>query len=93
MKETVEENKIPESCKTSRTVMIPPKNKPNFNEIRPPSLTNVSYKLAMAILRLNIVEQIKKTGMSEDKQAGFSEGGSVKNNLLILKHCMKMTYD
>ena len=92
MKETIEEREIPQGWKTSRTAMIPKKVKPKANEIRPIALNNISYKLTMAIMRINIEEQIKRNNWEEDEQVGFTEGGRVENNLLILRYCIERTY-
>ena len=44
------------------------------------------------MLRQSIEEHLEINDIVEDEQAGFTDGGTIENNLLILKHCIETTY-
>ena len=79
---------IPETWRTSRTVLIPKKSKPNFTQLRPVSLNNVSYKLFMSLVKDKIFEHMKEQKCVSDLQAGFTKGKRVEDNLTILRYCI-----
>ena len=47
----IESGEIPESWKSSRTVMIKKKKRPTAADLRPIAMTDMSYKILMAVLR------------------------------------------
>ena len=46
-----EETEVPTSWMTSITKLIPKSNKPTAKDLRPIALTNIFYKMMMAIVR------------------------------------------
>ena len=88
----LETGRVPEGWRESRTVMLPKTSKPKANELRPIALTNVGYKLMMAVIRISIEEHVRINGISKETQAGFTEGSRIENNLLILRYCVENTY-
>lgn len=46
----------------------------------------------MAALRLNIEEQIRRNGWEKENQAGFTAGGRIENNILILRYCREISF-
>ena len=72
---------FPGSWKTSRTVMIPKKNKPKVEEHRPIALTNVYYKVLMSLLKEQIYEHMLNIGEVNELQVGFVKGRMEHNNI------------
>ena len=85
----VETGEVPESWKRSRTVMVPKTTKPTAGELRPIAMTDISYKILMAVLRDRIEEQIERNGMRKDEQIGFTPGGMIADNLFLLQECVQ----
>ena len=88
----VEEGNVPEEWKHSKTVMIPKSKNPTVADLRPIALTNVSYKMMMRIVKKKIECHLKENGMRREEQMGFTKGGEVVDNLLILRECVRNTY-
>ena len=72
--------------------MLSKKRRPGVSDLRPIALTEVSYKVMMRVLKDKIESHIKENGMKLDEQAGFTEGGDIVVNLLILQECVRQTY-
>ena len=72
--------------------MVPKRNRPKLNELRPIALANIPYKLAIAVIRYSIEGHIRRNGLEKDTQVGFTDGGRVENNILILKYCIDQSY-
>lgn len=54
----IQEENIPESWKTSKTVLIPKNAKPKIKDFRPTALTNSGYKLYMSLPKEKIIEHL-----------------------------------
>ena len=85
----VTEGGEPDEWREYRTVMIPKKKKPTVGDLRPIALTDVSYKMVM---KEAIERHLERSGMVRWEQAGFTSGGEVLDNLLILQECIRKTY-
>ena len=88
MNNTINEKKIPESWKYSKTVLIPKKTKPKVSEFRPIALTNVGYKIFMSVLKRKIVEHLTLNEDINEFQSGFTKGRRTEDNVLILSYCV-----
>ena len=92
LQHTLDTGDLPEGWKESATVMIPKTSKPKANDYRPIALTNIGYKIFMAVIRMAIEEHIKQNDWVKENQAGFTTGSRIENNILILRHCVHQTY-
>ena len=92
MQNEVKRKEKPNSWKKSKTKMIKKVKKPKINELRPIALTNISYKIFMAILKEEIENHIEMNGEKLETQAGFTKGGRIEDNLFILSHCVERSY-
>ena len=81
-----------DSWKKSRTTMIPKVKKPTAAKLRPIALTDVSYKLYMAIQGRKIDNHIIDNNEHIETQAGFTKGSQIEDNLFILQYCIEKTY-
>ena len=88
-KEELKKDTKPASWKTSKTVLLEKKAKPTAKDFRPVALTDISYKLYMALLRNEIEEHIKESGMIMEEQAGFTKGARIEDNITILKYLIE----
>ena len=88
----LERGKVPESWKTSNTVMIPKNNKPTAKDHRLIALLNVGYKIFMAAAKKKITEHLEINNLGEELQAGFTEGRRIEENLFLLKYCIEKSY-
>ena len=88
----LENREEPASWKASRTVMIPKKRRPTAEQLRPLAMTDVSYKIMMALIREEIDQHLKDNNMRHDEQAGFTRGGNIMDNMIILQECVQETY-
>lgn len=82
----------PKEWKMSKTKMIEKKRKPTAKDLRPIALTNVSYKIYMALIKEEIEEHLKETLAMEESQAGFTEGGRIEDNIFLLQYCVEESY-
>ena len=76
----------PQSWKKSRTVLLEKKRRPTARDFRPVSLTDVSYKIYMSIIRNEIEQHLKNIDEIMEEQAGFTKGCRIEDNLTILKY-------
>ena len=88
----VEEGGEPESWKESRTVMIPKKKRPTVAELRPIALTDVSYKIVMKVVKEEVERHLEENGLVRWEQVGFTKGGEILDNLLVLQECVRQSY-
>lgn len=93
LKELITTGSIPEGWKESKTVLIPKTRKPKVHEFRPIALTNIGYKIAMAVVRMSIEDHVEINRWVKDTQAGFTKGGRIENNIFILKYCIERTFE
>ena len=89
LRNELEKSDKPQSWKTSRTVLLEKKAKPTAKDYRPVALTDVSYKLYMALLRNEIESHINESDARMEEQAGFTRGSRIEDNLAILKHLIE----
>ena len=82
---------VPEQWKVSKTVLIPKTNKPTVKQLRPICLTDVSYKIYMALCRDKLVDHLKENSQLSEFQAGFCAGRRVEDNIFLLKYCIDET--
>ena len=82
----LEEGEIPQSWRTSRTKMIKKGSRPTTKDFRPIAITNISYKIFMAFIREKIEEHLIRNNMVRDNQIGFTGGGRLEFNHLILQY-------
>ena len=92
-KKVLEEKQEPtEWKKNQKTIMIPKKNRPTETELRPIAMTDVSYKILMSLIGRKIEKHVAENKIGKFEQAGFTKGGNILNNLLILRECVEETY-
>ena len=82
----------PVSWKTSKTKMIPKTSKPTAKDLRPITLTDVSYKIFMALIRDDIENHLVQNNLVKETQAGFTKGSRIEDNLFTLQYCVEDTY-
>ena len=92
IKRIVEEGGEPERWRESRTVMLPKKKRPTVADLRPIALMDVSYKMVMKVVKEEIERHLEESGMVRWEQAGFTKGGEILDNLLILGECVRQAY-
>ena len=90
--EELNKDSKPEEWKISRTKMIPKTTKPTPKDLRPIALTNISYKLYMSLLKEKLEQFLAKTEEAIESQAGFTKGGRIEDNLLILQYCVEDSF-
>ena len=89
LNKVIKDNKIPESWRSSKTVMIPKNNKPKVREHRPIALTNSGYKILMSLIKEKILEHIVEREELSVVQAGFTPGRRLEDNLFVLNYCIE----
>ena len=88
IKRIVEEGGEPERWRESRTVMILKKKRQTVADLRPIALMDVSYKMVMKLVKEEIERHLEESGVVRREQAGFTKGGEILDNLLILGECV-----
>ena len=71
---------------------MPKVNKPIGSQLRPITLTNVSYKLYMTIQGSKIDQHILETNEQIETQAVFTTGGQIEDNLFVLQYCEEKSH-
>ena len=89
----LESGEIPESWTESNTIMIPKVKTPEAKDLRPISLTNMSYKIFMRIMRERIDTHLKMNEEEKEEQSGFTTGKRIEDNLYLLQYCIRQTYE
>ena len=92
LQEEYNRNQKPNSWKTSKTKMIPKTTKPLVKDLRPIALTDVSYKIFMALIRDDIENHLLENNLLKETQAGFTKESRIEDNLFILQYCVEDTY-
>ena len=64
--------------------MTPKKRRLTIADLRPIALTDVSYKIVMKVLKEGIERHLEESGMVKWEQAGFTKGGEILDNLMVL---------
>ncbi|MCP4485682.1 MAG: hypothetical protein GY823_14200, partial [Flavobacteriaceae bacterium] len=82
----------PDEWKESVTTILLKKSKPTAQDLRLLSLTNISYKMYMSLIKNEIEQHIKENDEAKETQAGFTEGGRTEDNLFILQYCVQETF-
>ena len=82
---------IPKNWNTSRTKMIKKERKPTVRDYRPIAITNVSYKIFMSFIREKIEEHIRNNNLIKENQVGFTGGGRIEYNHMILQYIVEKT--
>ena len=92
MNKILQTREIPERWKMSKTLMIPKVKNPKAKNLRPISLTNVSQKMFMKIVRDRIESDVKVTKEEKEEQSGFTTGKQIKHNIYMVQQCIRKTY-
>ena len=79
----------PSEWKRSKTLMIPKKTNPTPRDLRPIALTNVSYKIYMALVKDKIVSHLADNNGFSNFQSGFTKGRRIEDNLLVISFCVE----
>lgn len=85
--------KTPETWKESSTIMIPKVKKPEAKNLRSTSLTNISHKIFMKVIRERIYEHLRNNNEEKEEQTGFTTGKRIEANLYILQYCIRNSYE
>lgn len=88
----MQEFEVPEGWKSSRTKLLPKKDKPTEKDLRPIALTNIIYKVFMSTLKDKIEKHIKINKQDKQTQSGFTPKRRIEDNILILKYCVEQSY-
>ena len=86
------EEEVPPNWKQTKTKLIPKCSKPLAKDLRPIALSNISYKLFMAIVRNRIEDHLEANRAMIDRQAGFTKGSRIEDNLFLLKYCVMSSF-
>ena len=85
------EREVPETWKKSRTTMVKKERRPTVKDFRPIAITDVSYKMFMTYVREKIEEHIKRNNLGKDNQVGFTGGGRIEYNHMLLQYVVERT--
>ena len=83
---------IPECWKISWMKLIEKINKPTAKDLRPITITNISYKIYMSFLRREVEQHLEINGVTKDNQTGFTEGGRSEYNHLVLQYLVERAH-
>ena len=86
------EEEVPPNWKKTNTKLIPKCSKPLAKDLRPIALSNISYKLFMAIVKNKIECHLEANRAMMDRQAGFTKGSRIEDNLFLLKYCVMSSF-
>ena len=81
----------PESWNISRTKMIKKERRPTVRDFRPIAITNISYKIFMSFIREKIEEHLRLNNLIKENQIGFTGGGRIEYNHMILQYIVEKT--
>merc|ERR1712179_319988 len=87
----LEGGNTPESWNTSRTKMIKKERRPTVRDFRPIAITNISYKIFMSFIREKIEEHLRLNNLIKENQIGFTGGGRIEYNHMILQYIIEKT--
>ena len=87
----LEGGNTPESWNTSRTKMIKKERRPTVRDFRPIAITNISYKIFMSFIREKIEEHLRLNNLIKENQIGFTGGGRIEYNHMILQYIVEKT--
>ena len=88
LNKVVQDNKIPERWRNSKTVMLQKNNKPKVKDFRPIAFMNSGYKLLMSLIKEKVIEHVATRGELSMVQAGFTPGRRLEDNIFILNYCI-----
>ena len=81
----------PESWNISRTKMIKKEKRPTVKDFRPIAITNISYKIFMSFIREKIEEHLRLNKLIKENQIGFTGGGRIEYNHMLLQYIVEKT--
>ena len=87
------DREVPDAWRKSRTVMVKKGRRPTVKDFRPIAITDVSYKIFMAYIREKIEEHIERNNMGKDNQVGFTGGGRIEYNHMMLQYVVEKTME
>ena len=80
---------VPEKWKGSKTKLIPKCKKPKVKDFRPIAITNIQYKLYLAIIKDRIEKHIIDNNLRKENQMGFTKGYRIEYNHLLLQYLIE----
>ena len=89
---TVQEDIIPNSWKSSITKLIPKNKKPTVKDYRPIALTDCSYKICMGIMKTKIEQHLKNNNLDNNNQFGFTAQRRTTDSTYILNCIIENEY-
>ena len=92
LKKELDIRQKPPKWKKSKTKMKKTVKKPTAKELRPIALTNMPYKLFMSLVKNEIEEHLEENRGLKEIQAGFTMGGRIEDDILILQYLVEETY-
>ena len=84
-----------EGWREYRMMMLPKIREPTVSDLRPIALMHVAYKIFMEIIKEKIEHHIEENGTRREEQGGFTRGGEILDNLLVLpllRELMRQVY-
>merc|ERR1711874_387796 len=71
--------------------MIRKEKRSTVRDFRPIAITNISYKIFMSLIRERTEEHLKLNNLIKENQIGFTGGGRIEYNHMILQYIVEKT--
>ena len=81
--------KIPKEWYKTKTKMIEKNKKPTKIDFRPLALADITCKIYMSYIKDEIINHIEKNELNKENQQGFTEGGRLEYNHMILQYIVE----
>ena len=92
LNQTLVEERAPEAWGVSRVKMIKKIEEPSVKDFRPIAIIEASCKIFFSFLKDGMEEHLRNNGLEMDNQIGFTAGGRVEFNHLILQYVVNKTF-
>ena len=92
LENTIKNDQIPVSWKSSITKLIAKNKKPTVKDFRPIALTDCSYKICMGIIKSKIESHLGSNNLDNDHQFGFMPKRRTMDSAYILSCIIEKSY-